>query len=154
MATQEEFIVPAHDIPVLERFDLSDDDWWDISSSLRERLAEVFQGEIEAAKVKADLTAIQAIAADRLAEIARLTKLIHIAQGGLQWLLDDMHDAGETHVPADLSRAPDFHGVIFDSVEHAAAALIDIGGVGVGWYTPEQAAAYREKCAKEDAVKS
>lgn len=56
-------------------------------------------------------------------------------QGALQWLLDDMNDADETHGET---------GEIFDSVEEAAAALVEAGGF-LSWYTPDQAAAYRAK---------
>ena len=56
-------------------------------------------------------------------------------QGALQWLLDDMNDAGETHGET---------GEIFDSVEEAAAALVEAGGF-LSWYSKEQAAAYRAK---------
>ena len=52
----------------------------------------------------------------------------------LQWLLDDMSDADETHSPT---------GIIFASVECAAAALVNAGG-SLPWYTPEQAKAYAE----------
>jgi hypothetical protein len=47
-------------------------------------------------------------------------------RNALQWLLDDMRDAGETH-SAD--------GVIFDSVENAARSLVAAGGF-LRWYPP------------------
>lgn len=61
----------------------------------------------------------------------------------LQWLLDDLNDAGETH--AD-------DGSIFDSVE-AAAALVEAGGA-LNWYSREDAEAFRwaaRRKGQEDA---
>lgn len=52
----------------------------------------------------------------------------------LQWLLDDMHDAGETHGTDNM---------IYDSVANAAAALILAGG-NLSWYTMPQALALLE----------
>lgn len=57
----------------------------------------------------------------------------------LQWLLDDMHDAGETHEAS---------GNIFDSVGNAASALIHAGGK-LGWFSAEDAKHYRLKCKAE-----
>ncbi len=45
-------------------------------------------------------------------------------KSAMQWLLDDMHDAGETHNENDTP---------FDSVESAARALLNAGGV-LNWY--------------------
>lgn len=53
----------------------------------------------------------------------------------LQWLLDSLHDAGETH---------DEDGSIFDAVEDAAAALVEAGG-HLNWYSVEDAEAYRAR---------
>lgn len=53
----------------------------------------------------------------------------------LQWLLDDLHTAGETH---------GVDGRIFDSVENAAAALVEAGG-HLSWYSLEDARAYRQR---------
>lgn len=55
----------------------------------------------------------------------------------LQWLLDDMDDAGETHDS----------GVLFDSVENAAAHLVAAGG-SLAWYSHERAKAYLAKAEK------
>lgn len=49
-------------------------------------------------------------------------------QSAMQWLLDDMHDAGETHFSETVP---------FDSVENAARALINAGGV-LNWYNPTE----------------
>lgn len=61
-------------------------------------------------------------------------------KSALQWLLDDMHDAGETH---------NAQGDIFDSVEDAAAALVEAGG-NLNWYTAENAEAYRARSAAQN----
>jgi hypothetical protein len=62
----------------------------------------------------------------------------------LQWLLDDLHDADETHSDG---------GVIYDSVEHAAAALVEAGG-SLNWYSLDDAKAYRRREAKQDAAEA
>lgn len=54
----------------------------------------------------------------------------------LQWLLDDMHTAGETH--------DNVRGDIFDSVEEAAATLVEAGG-NLNWYSTADAQAYRRR---------
>lgn len=60
----------------------------------------------------------------------------------LQWLLDDLHDADQTHGE---------DGEIFDSVEDSAAALIEAGGA-LNWYSAEDARAYRARQAGAPGV--
>lgn len=57
----------------------------------------------------------------------------------MQWLLDCLHDAGETHGD---------DGTIHDCVEHAAAALVEAGG-HLNWYSAADARAYRLREAAE-----
>lgn len=67
---------------------------------------------------------------------------VEVLKSALQWLLDDMHDAGETH---------DEGSTLYDSVEHAAAALVEAGGT-LNWYTAEDARNYRVSCEAEDGA--
>lgn len=46
----------------------------------------------------------------------------------MQWLLNDLHDQGDTH---------DESGTLYESVENAAAALVAAGG-NLSWYTPRK----------------
>lgn len=71
--------------------------------------------------------------------VARVERDTSDMLAGLQWLLDDMNDARETH---------DENGDVFDSVEDAAAALIHAGG-NLNWYSAEDAERYRMKCKAE-----
>lgn len=58
-------------------------------------------------------------------------------KAALQWLLDDMHDAGETHNNQTCAFGTVAPGAIFDSVECAAKALVAVGGK-LAWYPPKQ----------------
>ncbi len=62
------------------------------------------------------------------------------ARGALQWLIDDMHDAGETR--NTIGRKGDvIEYAIHDSVVCAARALVNLGG-SLDWFTPEESARY------------
>lgn len=67
-------------------------------------------------------------------EAADLCAQAPAMKSALQWLLDDMFAAGETHSPS---------GEMFDTVEAAAAALVNAGG-SLPWYSSELAKAYTE----------
>ena len=73
---------------------------------------------------------------------ARLEGAALSMRAALQWLLDDMDDAGETRSET---------GEMFDSVEYAVVSLIEAGGSFDG-YTIEDAIAYRKREAAEDAA--
>lgn len=83
------------------------------------------------------------------AELRRLDRENVKLARALQWLLDEMHDADETHHPSVDPNAPD--APIYDSVENAAAALIENHG-SLYWYSAERAAAFRAKQRAEDGA--
>ncbi|WP_238121995.1 MULTISPECIES: hypothetical protein [unclassified Xanthobacter] len=112
-------------------------------------------GEVQAAFAAAGHSAsitpitLPASAEDFVEILGVITKAGHDRcmrlQAAMQWLLDSMHDAGETHDPQ--TRA------IYDSVEDAAAALVEAGG-HLNWYSPADARGYRLREAAEGLAKA
>jgi len=80
------------------------------------------------------------VAAER--DRIKLQEAAPAMRAALQWLLDDMDDAGETRSKT---------GKLFDSVEYAVVALTEAGGSFHG-YTVEDAIAYRKREAADDAA--
>lgn len=99
---------------------------WHVQGS-KPHLVLTWQGEPVAVFVeKAD--AYRAVTAvNQLQEALQL-------KSALQWLLDEMWTAGETHDPATEQ--------IYDCVEDAAAALVEAGG-RLEWYSLEDLLRYR-----------
>jgi len=80
--------------------------------------------------------------AEREADKLALAEAAPAMRAALQWLLEDMDCAGETHSAT---------GEMFDSVEYAVVALIEARGSFDG-YTVDDAIAYREREAAEAAA--